>query len=235
MATNPDQRQHELQHVTHIAPVTGAKRDEEKPRAGGACVNCERRTWLIATSVMGGIGGIAAAVPFVASLAPSEKARTAGAAVEIDIGKLAPGSMMTVAWRGLPVWILNRTDAMLASLQKPNAQLADPQSDKPYSMPLPSYCRNAYRARDGHANIFVAVGLCTHLACTPIARFQAGAQPGLPDDWPGGFLCPCHGSMFDLAGRVFKNQPAPQNLDVPRYMFSSPMKIVIGRDEHGEA
>jgi ubiquinol-cytochrome c reductase iron-sulfur subunit len=229
MAPNSDQQHPDLQHATPKA------HENENSRADGGCTSCNRRRWLIATSVVGGLGGIAAAVPFVASLAPSEKTKEAGAAVEVDISALTPGNMMTVAWRGLPVWILNRTDAMLASLQKPSANLADPQSDDPYSMPLPPYCRNSYRARVEHPAIFVAIGLCTHLGCMPVPRFQAGAQPGLPDNWPGGFLCPCHGSMFDLAGRVFKNQPAPQNLDVPRYQFRSPVKIVIGSDEHGAA
>jgi len=228
MATNPEQQQPDQQHA---APLP----HEDENSGAGSCTSCNRRTWLIATSVVGGLGGIAAAVPFVASLAPSEKARQAGASIEVDISQLTPGNMMTVEWRGLPVWILHRTAAMLASLQKPDVRLADPQSDNPYSMPLPPYCRNRYRARMERPEIFVAIGLCTHLGCMPIPAFQAGKQPGLPTDWPGGFLCPCHGSLFDLAGRVFKNQPAPQNLDVPRYLFSSPVKLVIGHDEHGEA
>jgi ubiquinol-cytochrome c reductase iron-sulfur subunit len=205
-------------------------RDNENDRVDGS-----RRTWLIATSVAGGIGGVATVVPFVASFAPSEKARAAGAPVEVDITSLEPGSMMTVAWRGKPVWILNRTDRMMADVAKADPELADPNSEHPFSMPMPEYCKNEYRSRPEHKNILVAVAVCTHLGCTPTPRFQEGPQPNLPDDWPGGFLCPCHGSTYDLAGRVFKNKPAPQNLDIPRYMFTSPTQIVIGKDEQGEA
>ncbi|MFP6557764.1 ubiquinol-cytochrome c reductase iron-sulfur subunit [Paraburkholderia sp. B3] len=205
-------------------------RDNENDRVDGS-----RRTWLIATSVAGGIGGVATVVPFVASFAPSEKARAAGAPVEVDITGLEPGSMMTVAWRGKPVWILNRTDRMMADVVKADPELADPNSEHPFSMPMPEYCKNEYRSRPEHKNILVAVAVCTHLGCTPTPRFQEGPQPNLPDDWPGGFLCPCHGSTYDLAGRVFKNKPAPQNLDIPRYMFTSPTQIVIGKDEQGEA
>jgi ubiquinol-cytochrome c reductase iron-sulfur subunit len=185
-------------------------RDNENDRVDGS-----RRTWLIATSVAGGIGGVATVVPFVASFAPSEKARAAGAPVEVDITGLEPGSMMTVAWRGKPVWILNRNDRMMADVVKADPGLAD--------------------SRPEHKNILVAVAVCTHLGCTPTPRFNEGPQPNLPDDWPGGFLCPCHGSTYDLAGRVFKNKPAPQNLDIPRYMFTSPTQIVIGKDEQGDA
>ncbi|MFD1556832.1 ubiquinol-cytochrome c reductase iron-sulfur subunit [Paraburkholderia silviterrae] len=205
-------------------------RDNENDRVDGS-----RRTWLIATSVAGGIGGVATVVPFVASFAPSEKARAAGAPVEVDISGLEPGSMMTVAWRGKPVWILNRTERMLADCTKADPELADPNSEHPFSMPMPDYCKNEYRSRTDHKNILVAVAVCTHLGCTPTPRFQEGPQPNLPDDWPGGFLCPCHGSTYDLSGRVFKNKPAPQNLDIPRYMFTSPTQIVIGKDEQGEA
>ncbi|MBB3260395.1 ubiquinol-cytochrome c reductase iron-sulfur subunit [Paraburkholderia bannensis] len=205
-------------------------RDKDNDRVDGS-----RRTWLIATSVAGGIGGVATVVPLVGSFAPSEKARAAGAPVEADISALAPGSMMTVAWRGKPVWILNRTDRMMADVKKADPGLADPNSEHPFSMPMPEYCQNEYRSRTEHKNILVAVAVCTHLGCTPTARFQEGPQPNLPDDWPGGFLCPCHGSTYDLSGRVFKNKPAPQNLDIPRYMFASATTIVIGKDEKGEA
>ena len=143
--------------------------------------------------------------------------------------------MMTVAWRGKPVWILNRTDRMMADVKKADPDLADPNSEHPFSMPMPEYCMNEFRSRAEHQNILVAVAVCTHLGCTPTPRFQEGPQPNLPDSWPGGFLCPCHGSTYDLSGRVFKNKPAPQNLDIPRYMFASPTQIVIGRDEKGEA
>jgi ubiquinol-cytochrome c reductase iron-sulfur subunit len=205
-------------------------RDKEEKRVDGS-----RRTWLIATTVAGGFGGVATVVPFVSSFAPSEKAKAAGAPVEVDISSLKPGDMMTVAWRGKPVWIINRTDEQLADVKKADNEVADPKSKLEFSMPLPEYCNNEFRSRADHKNIFVAVAVCTHLGCTPTPRFQEGPQPNLPDNWPGGFLCPCHGSTYDLAGRVFKNKPAPQNLDVPPYMFTSATQLVIGKDEKGEA
>jgi ubiquinol-cytochrome c reductase iron-sulfur subunit len=194
-----------------------------------------RRRWLIATSVAGGIAGVGLATPFVDSFAPPESAMAAGAPVSADITTLAPGGMMTVAWRGKPVFIVNRTHEMLAAVLKADPMVADPHTAHPFSMPLPAYCQNEYRSRPDHQNILVVVGVCTHLGCTPIPRFQPGPQPSLPDDWPGGFLCPCHGSTYDLAGRVFRDKPAPQNLDVPRYMFASSASVVIGQDEKGEA
>lgn len=194
-----------------------------------------RRRWLIATSVAGSIAGVATLVPFIDSFAPSEKARAAGAPVTADISKLKPGDMMTVAWRGVPVFVVNRTKQMLAEVVAANAMVADPDTKQPFSMPLPDYCRNEYRSRADHPNILVVVGVCTHLGCTPRPRFLAGPQANLPDNWPGGFLCPCHGSTYDLAGRVFKDKPAPQNLDVPRYIFDSSTSVLIGKDEHGEA
>ncbi|MGH8781874.1 ubiquinol-cytochrome c reductase iron-sulfur subunit [Paraburkholderia sp.] len=205
-------------------------RDKESERVDGS-----RRTWLIATTVVGGVGGVATVVPFVSSFAPSEKAKAAGAPVEVDISDLKPGDMLTVAWRGKPVWILNRTDEMLADVQKADKELADPYTQHPFSMPLPAYCNNEFRSRVEHKNILIVVAVCTHLGCTPTPRFQEGPQPNLPDDWPGGFLCPCHGSTYDLDGRVFKNKPAPQNLDIPPYMFTSATRVVIGKDEKGEA
>jgi ubiquinol-cytochrome c reductase iron-sulfur subunit len=194
-----------------------------------------RRRWLIATSVTSGVAGIATAVPFAESLWPSAAARAAGAPVNVDISGLSAGTMMTVAWRGKPVFIVNRTDPMLAAVRAADPFVADPRTAHPFSMPLPEYCNNEYRSRAEHRNLLVVVGVCTHLGCTPRPRFQPDAQPGLPDDWPGGFLCPCHGSTYDLAGRVFKDKPAPQNLDVPRYRFDSPASVTIGADEHGEA
>ena len=205
-------------------------RDKEEERVDGS-----RRNWLVATTVAGGIGGVAVVVPFVSSFAPSEKAKAAGAPVEVDISSLKPGDMMTVAWRGKPVWVINRTDRMLADVQKADGMVADPHSLNPFSMPLPEYCNNEFRSRAEHKQVLVAVAVCTHLGCTPTPRFQEGPQPNLPDDWPGGFLCPCHGSTYDMAGRVFKNKPAPQNLDIPRFMFTSATALVIGKDEKGEA
>lgn len=181
------------------------------------------------------MGGMTTLVPFAASLAPSEKAKAAGAPVEVDISTLQPGEMMTVAWRGKPVWIINRTEQMLAEVTKADGEVADPHTQNPFSIPLPEYCQNEYRSRPEHKNILVLVGICTHLGCSPSPRFLPGPQPNLPANWPGGWLCPCHGSTFDLAGRVFKNKPAPQNLDVPPFMFKTATQLVIGQDEKGEA
>jgi ubiquinol-cytochrome c reductase iron-sulfur subunit len=198
-------------------------------------MDSSRRKWLIATSVAGGIAGVATLVPFVESFAPSDKVKAAGAPVTADISTLGPGEMMTVAWRGIPVFLVNRTQRMLADVVKADPMVADPSTRHPFSMPLPNYCKNEYRSRANHQNLLVVIGVCTHLGCTPRPRFEEGPQANLPDDWTGGFLCPCHGSTYDLAGRVFKDKPAPQNLDVPRYMFASPASVVIGQDEQGEA
>ena len=205
-------------------------RDKEDERVDGS-----RRNWLVATTVASGIGGVAIVVPFVSSFAPSAKAMAAGAPVEVDISNLKPGDMVTVAWRGKPVWVINRTDQMLADVQKADNDVADPHTKNPFSMPLPDYCNNEFRSRAENKHLLVAVAVCTHLGCTPTPRFQEGPQPNLPDNWPGGFLCPCHGSTYDMAGRVFKNKPAPQNLDIPRFMFTSATSLVIGKDEKGEA
>ena len=171
----------------------------------------------------------------MSTFAPSERAKAAGASVEVDIAGLVPGEMKTVEWRGKPVWILKRTPDMMASLKamKTDAELADPHSERNKDDLTPEYARNEFRSIK--PDILVAVGICSHLGCSPGTKFQPGAQPSLPDDWQGGFLCPCHGSTFDLAGRVYKNKPAPDNLQVPRHMFLGDGKIVIGKDEKGEA
>jgi ubiquinol-cytochrome c reductase iron-sulfur subunit len=187
-----------------------------------------KRTWLIASGCAGVVGGIATAVPFVESFEPSERAKAAGAPVEADISALAPGEKMTVEWRGKPVWILRRTPDMLASLKKTDALVADPESERK-AFPTPDYAKNEWRSRK--PEVLVLIGICTHLGCSPGDRFQPGPQPSLPDDWQGGFLCPCHGSTFDLAGRVFKNKPAPDNLEVPPYQFLSDTRLLIGEDK----
>jgi ubiquinol-cytochrome c reductase iron-sulfur subunit len=193
--------------------------------------DASKRTWLIATSCVGAVGGIAAAVPFVSSFQPSEKAKAAGAAVEADISALLPGEKMTVEWRGKPVWILRRTPEELAALSKHDAQLADPNSERKPAEQAPAYARNATRSIK--PEYLVVVGICTHLGCSPSDKFTPGAQPSLPDDWPGGFFCPCHGSTFDLAGRVFKNKPAPDNLEVPPHMYLADTRLLIGQDHNG--
>ena len=189
-------------------------------------VDCGRRRLLVATAAAGGVAGVAAAVPFVASMLPSERAKAAGAPVEVDISKLAPGQMMTVEWRGKPVWVINRTKEQLDSLAKVADKLADPKSEKNMQ---PDYAKN--ETRSIKPEILVAVGICTHLGCSPTEKFKTGAESGIEADWPGGFICPCHGSTFDLAGRVYKSKPAPDNLEIPPHMYLGDAKLVIGEDK----
>lgn len=188
-----------------------------------------RRTWIGIACGAGAIGTVATAVPFVSSFAPSERAKAAGAAVEVDISDLKVGEMATVEWRGKPVWILKRSPEQIASLKKTEALVADPQSKRNPNELTPEYARNEYRSRK--PEVLVAVGICSHLGCSPTAKLQPGAQPSLPDDWQGGFFCPCHGSTFDLAGRVYKNKPAPDNLEVPPHVYLSDSKLLIGEDK----
>jgi ubiquinol-cytochrome c reductase iron-sulfur subunit len=191
-------------------------------------IDASKRTWLIASGCAGAVGGIATAIPFVSTFQPSERAKAAGAAVEIDIASLKPGEKMTVEWRGKPVWIVRRTPEQLATLPTLTAELADPESKRKPDEFTPVYARN--EGRSIKPEFFIAVGICTHLGCSPSDKFQLGAQPSLPDNWQGGFLCPCHGSTFDMAGRVFKNKPAPDNLEIPPHMFLSDSKVLIGED-----
>ena len=191
-------------------------------------VDQSRRNWVAITCVAGGIGGVATAVPFVATLQPSERARAAGAAVEVDISALQPGQRITVEWRGKPVWIMRRTPEQLETLKKTDSEVADPNSDRT-AFPTPEYAKN--ETRSIKPEVLVVVGICTHLGCSPSDKFTPGAQPSLPDNWPGGFLCACHGSTFDLAGRVFKNKPAPDNLEVPPHMYLADNKLLIGDDK----
>ena len=192
-------------------------------------IDSSKRTWIITSACAGAVGGVATAVPFVSTFQPSERAKAAGAAVEVDISALKPGEKVTVEWRGKPVWIIKRTPEQLAELPKLDGQLADPKSERNPSELTPEYARN--EARSIKPEIFVGVGICSHLGCSPSDKFQTGAQPSLPDDWKGGFLCPCHGSTFDMAGRVFKNKPAPDNLEVPPHMYLSDTRLVIGEDK----
>ena len=192
-------------------------------------VDRSRRTWVAIACGAGAVGGVAAAVPFVASFEPSERARAAGAPVEADISGLKEGDQLTVEWRGKPVWIVRRSPEQVAALPKHDAELADPKSERKPDELTPEYARNENRSRK--PEYLVVVGICTHLGCSPTDKFQAGPQPSLPADWPGGFLCPCHGSTFDLAGRVFKNKPAPDNLEVPPHMYLSDTRLLIGEDK----
>ncbi len=187
-----------------------------------------RRTWLITSCAMGGAGVAAVAVPFVSSFEPSERAKAAGAPVEVDISGLAAGEKRVVEWRGKPVWIMRRTPEQLAQLAKHEGELADPNSDRT-AYPTPEYAKNGHRSIK--PEFMVAVGICTHLGCSPGDKLAPGAQPSLPDNWPGGFLCACHGSTFDLAGRVYKNKPAPDNLEVPPHQYLSDTTLLVGEDK----
>ncbi len=191
-------------------------------------LDSSKRTWLIASSCAGAAGAVALATPFVSSFAPSERAKAAGAAVEVDISSLKPGEKATVEWRGKPVWIMRRTPEQLASLKKTDGEVADPKSERT-AFPTPEYARN--ETRSIKPEVLVVIGICTHLGCSPGDKFTPGAQPSLPDNWQGGFLCACHGSTFDLAGRVFKNKPAPDNLEVPPHMYLADTKLLIGDDK----
>jgi ubiquinol-cytochrome c reductase iron-sulfur subunit len=192
-------------------------------------IDTSKRTWLIASSCAGVVGGAAVAVPFISSFQPSERAKAAGAAVEVDISDLKPGEKKTVEWRGKPVWVIRRTPEQLAALKSLDGKLADPNSERNPDELTPAYARNEYRSIK--PEFLVAVGICSHLGCSPSDKFAAGAQPSLPDDWLGGFLCPCHGSTFDMAGRVFKNKPAPDNLEVPPHTYLSDTRLLIGEDK----
>ncbi|MFM2347223.1 MAG: ubiquinol-cytochrome c reductase iron-sulfur subunit [Pseudomonadota bacterium] len=191
-------------------------------------VDQAKRTWLIASGCAGAVGGLATAVPFVSTFTPSERAKAAGASVEVDISALKPGEKLTVEWRGKPVWVVRRTPEQLEALKVLSPEMADPESVRT-AYPTPEYARNTPRSIK--PEYLVVIGICTHLGCSPSDKFQAGPQPSLPDDWKGGFLCPCHGSTFDLAGRVFKNKPAPDNLEVPPHMYLSDTSILIGEDK----
>jgi ubiquinol-cytochrome c reductase iron-sulfur subunit len=192
-------------------------------------IDSGKRTWIIASSCAGAVGAGFAAVPFVSSFQPSERARAAGAAVEADIGGLKPGERMTVEWRGKPVWIIRRTPEQLAVLPKLDGALADPASKRTNFATTPEYARNDWRSIN--KEYLVVVGICSHLGCSPSDKFVPGPQPSLPNDWEGGFLCPCHGSTFDMSGRVFKGKPAPDNLEVPPYMYLSDTRLIIGEDK----
>ena len=181
-----------------------------------------RHALLVATSVMGGIGLLATAVPFVASFQPSEQAKALGGPISIDVSGLLPGEMQTLAWRGRPVWVMRRSEAMVHALQQNDAALADPLSRRSEQPPA---CVNPTRSL--RPDLFVAVGVCTHLGCTPILRLD-DSRLNAELHAPGGFLCPCHGSRFDLAGRVVKNVPAPTNLDIPDHHFTSKSTLQIG-------
>ncbi|MCB6183191.1 ubiquinol-cytochrome c reductase iron-sulfur subunit [Leeia sp. TBRC 13508] len=186
----------------------------------------KRRFLLTASGVLGGAAVAGVATPFVASWFPSARAKAAGAPVEVDISKIEPGQLLVVEWRGKPVWVLNRTPEMLAALPTLDAKLTDPKSEQPQQ---PDYAKNELRSVK--PEIFVALGVCTHLGCSPTLRKEIGPAD-LGADWQGGFLCPCHGSRFDLAGRVFSGSPAPINLEIPPYKLSG-STLLVGDDGKG--
>ena len=188
-------------------------------------VDKTRRNLVVATSVVGGAASVGAAVPFVASMWPSERARAAGAPVDVDVSRIPPGELAVIEWRGKPVWVLRRTKEMIESLKAVEPRLSDPQSK---ASEQPKYAQNEYRSAS--PELLVLVGVCTHLGCSPQAK-PADAKAEMGADWLGGFYCPCHGSKFDFAGRVFKGSPAPLNLVVPPYTVVSETKVVIGEDE----
>jgi len=192
--------------------------------------NRARRNLLIASACAGGATAVGTAVPFAASMLPSERAEALGAPVEADVSPLAPGEKMTVEWRGQPVWILRRTKEMLEGIKKADGKVADPRSERKKGELTPEYARNEFRSIK--PEYLVVVGICTHLGCSPQDRLKAGPE-AFESDWTGGFYCPCHGSLFDLAGRVYRNKPAPDNLRVPPYTYLSDTRILIGEDKKG--
>ena len=198
-------------------------KDDEK-------VDVTRRRFLTSSaSIVGGVGMVTTVVPFVKSMNPSAKTQAAGAPVEVDLTKIEPGEMVREEWRGKPVWIVNRTKQMLQTLKDVEPQLRDPNSEQPQQ---PSYAHNEYRSIK--PEFLVLVGICTHLGCSPTYRPDVGAED-LGANWEGGFFCACHGSRFDLAGRVFRGVPAPKNLEVPPYRYAGDDKIVIGESEEEKA
>jgi ubiquinol-cytochrome c reductase iron-sulfur subunit len=191
-------------------------------------VDKSKRQFLTsALTVVGAVGTGYLAVPFLAQMQPSVKAMAAGAPVEVDISKMEPGQLLRVAWRGKPVWILKRTPEVLATLKTLDNELRDPLSEESIQ---PDYSKNLYRSLK--PEIFVAIGICTHLGCSPTFRPEI-APADLGDQWKGGFFCPCHGSWFDLAGRVYRGVPAPTNLEIPPYRYVTETQLIIGESSQG--
>lgn len=187
----------------------------------------KRRLLIAATTAAGGVAAAGAGAPFVLSLMPSERAKAAGAPVEVDISAIAPGTMISIEWQGKPVWIVRRNKEMLDLLGKHDDELADPSSSVPQQ---PDYCNNP--SRSIKPEIFVVLGVCTHLGCSPTFRPEI-ASADLGADWGGGWFCPCHGSRFDLAARVYKGAPAPTNLIIPPHKYLSDTRLLIGDDSKG--
>ena len=193
-------------------------------------INRARRNVIVLSACAGGAAAVATAVPFAASMMPSERAKAMGAPVEVDITYLHSGELMRVEWRGQPVWVLRRTKEMIEAVKADDSKVADPKSERKADELTPVYARNELRSIKPET--LVVVGICTHLGCSPTARLAAVPEAFDPE-WNGGFYCPCHGSLFALAGRVYKNKPAPDNLKVPPYMYLSENKLLIGEDKKG--
>jgi len=193
-------------------------------------INNRRRFLTDVTSGIGLAGAGVAAVPFVMSFTPSERAKAAGAPVEVDISQVEPGQMITIEWRGKPVWIVRRTPEMLQSINDLDDTVVDPNSKEQQQ---PDYAKNKYRAIKNE--YLILLGICTHLGCAPLEKFEVGSSSDMGAEWKGGFFCPCHGSKFDLAGRVYKGVPAPINLEVPPHAYLSDSRIVVGVDQQGGA
>lgn len=192
----------------------------------------KRRFLVQLTSATAAVGTVGWVIPVLDSMNPSARAQAAGAPVEVDISKIEPGEQITVVWRKKPVWVLHRTDTNLTDLPKHDNQLDDPHSEVPHQ---PPYCKNEYRSYEKHKHIWVAVGICTHLGCSPTYRPDV-APPDLGPQWVGGYFCPCHGSRFDLAGRVYTGSPAPTNLVIPPYRYVNDNTIIVGENpEKGAA
>ncbi len=187
-----------------------------------------RRLLLVATGAAGAVAGVAVAVPFLASWAPSARALAAGAPVEADISKVEPGQQITIEWRGKPVFVLKRTPEMLARLPQNAPLLVDPDSQASIQ---PPYVKGPERSVK--PEVFIVTGVCTHLGCSPTLKKEVGAASDMGADWPGGYYCPCHNSRFDLAARVFKGSPAPTNLTIPSHRYASDAVVVIGEDPKG--
>lgn len=189
-------------------------------------IDQQRRCFLRrATTAVGGIGLAAATIPFISYWMPSTDTEAAGEPIKVDISKLKPRDQLTVPWRGMPIWFISRDTTMLDTLPKLDNNLRDPLSEQDQQ---PAYCKNLHRSIK--PQLFIAIGICTHLGCVPTYRPDVG---GVSPEWLGGFYCPCHGSKYDLAGRVFQNVPAPLNLKIPRHMFLSESEVMIGQDENG--
>ena len=203
--------------------------EEAKDQTADQEIDFERRRFLsVGTSIFGGVGMATAAWPFVASMNPSARAIAIGAPVKINIGKLDKGALLREEWRGKPIWVVRRTQEMLASLDKDKSHLRDPNSE--VTSQQPTYAHNEHRSIK--PEYLVLVGICTHLGCSPVYRPDV-APEDLGNNWPGGFFCPCHGSRFDLAGRVYKHVPAIKNLEVPPYRYASDDTIVVGESKEG--